>query len=800
MHEGAVSTRLGLPGQPAIAEAAAVARDLLVAEWTGGRLHVAHLSTARALELVRRAKADGLAVTCEVTPHHLVLTDEEVAASGFSTRTKMNPPLREASDLDGARRRARRRHDRRDRDRPRAAPRRREGRRFRLAPRSASSGSRRRSRWSTTGSWRAAGSALERFVALFSAGPARAFGLPGGTLAPGSPADVTLFDPGGALEGRPAQVPLQGPQHAVRRMGAVRRARRDDRRRRASSGRGSSSSAPARRRAPRPPVPAARLPRPRGRGRARSGAPRRVAIRASADLPPAGARPARPRAARARGVEVESRAEGDAGRRRASSRRTSRRSRPRTRLRTARRACSRCVRGGRRSSSTAVPYRRQDEAICLDDPARPGRSSCSATPRRPSLSLAGRWLSSGRAAGRLRGPLGRADAAGPVRRRTGGSRVDRASDRDRIAQRDAFFGVLKRREARRAVEWEYPPARRRAAARVGEGRGALRAARASSSVRVYPGRGRPRRATRAPRAPADLVGESDGLRVDLDASAPAEPDLVDAGAGGGGARRGGSRPARRRPVLLSAAGARRAGRWWGRDVQDFRRVHARRGRRALDRGRPGLARTALARARRRRRGVLARRRRAPRQRGCRREGARQAGRGRSRPLLAQWRAGGLAADGRAPPTRRPLPGGVPARRRLRRDRTTIEDALRRRRRSREALGRLKASAGFGSIALRPCGARCASPRRPDPVRPPRRPRRDGRGTRCAAIGDAHAAGMTAMVEPRALVGGGVRRPTSRCRASPRWAGVVRSRTAGSSCTKPSWPRRRAPTSSASEKP
>ena len=100
MHEGAVSTRLGLAGQPAIAEAAAVARDLLVAELAGGRLHVAHLSTGRALALVREAKARGLAVTCEVTPHHLVLTDEEVARSGFSTNSKMNPPLREASDVD----------------------------------------------------------------------------------------------------------------------------------------------------------------------------------------------------------------------------------------------------------------------------------------------------------------------------------------------------------------------------------------------------------------------------------------------------------------------------------------------------------------------------------------------------------------------------------------------------------------------------------------------------------------------------------------------------------------------------
>ena len=132
MHEGAVSTRLGLAGQPALAEAAAVARDLLVAEQTGGRLHVAHLSTgagagAGAAGEGRRASR----VTCEVTPHHLLLTDEEVATSGFSTRMKMNPPLREAADLEALVAGPLGRDDRRDRHRPRPAPRRREGRRLR---------------------------------------------------------------------------------------------------------------------------------------------------------------------------------------------------------------------------------------------------------------------------------------------------------------------------------------------------------------------------------------------------------------------------------------------------------------------------------------------------------------------------------------------------------------------------------------------------------------------------------------------------------------------------------------------
>ncbi len=193
MHEGAVSTRLGISGQPAVAEAAAVARDLLVAELSRGRLHVAHLSTARALELVRRGKADGIAVTCEVTPHHMILTDEEVATSGFSTRTKMNPPLREASDLtaliagihDGTIDAIATDHAPHHADEKAVD--------FDTAPFGIvgleTAASVVHDRFVARGRF-----GLDRFVALFSAGPARVFGLPGGTLAPGAPADVTLFD------------------------------------------------------------------------------------------------------------------------------------------------------------------------------------------------------------------------------------------------------------------------------------------------------------------------------------------------------------------------------------------------------------------------------------------------------------------------------------------------------------------------------------------------------------------------------------------------------------------------------
>jgi dihydroorotase len=101
MHEGVYSTRLGLKGIPASAEDTMVSRDVLLAESTGGKYHVAHLSTRRAVEMVRRAKAQGLNVTAEVTPHHFTLTDAAVAE--YDTNAKMNPPLRSQDDVDALR-------------------------------------------------------------------------------------------------------------------------------------------------------------------------------------------------------------------------------------------------------------------------------------------------------------------------------------------------------------------------------------------------------------------------------------------------------------------------------------------------------------------------------------------------------------------------------------------------------------------------------------------------------------------------------------------------------------------------
>jgi dihydroorotase len=97
MNEGEVSTRLGLGGVPNVAEDAMVARDIMLAELTGGRLHIAHVSTRGAVELVRAAKARGVNVTAEATPHHLVLTEARVA--GYDTDARMNPPLRTSEDV-----------------------------------------------------------------------------------------------------------------------------------------------------------------------------------------------------------------------------------------------------------------------------------------------------------------------------------------------------------------------------------------------------------------------------------------------------------------------------------------------------------------------------------------------------------------------------------------------------------------------------------------------------------------------------------------------------------------------------
>jgi len=101
MHEGLHSYSLGLAGQPREAEEVIVARDLAIARLTGGRLHLCHLSSAGSIEMVRRAKAEGLRVSAEVTPHHLVFTDEDLRT--YDTNFKVNPPLRSPEDREALR-------------------------------------------------------------------------------------------------------------------------------------------------------------------------------------------------------------------------------------------------------------------------------------------------------------------------------------------------------------------------------------------------------------------------------------------------------------------------------------------------------------------------------------------------------------------------------------------------------------------------------------------------------------------------------------------------------------------------
>lgn len=98
MNEGLVSTKLGLKGWPSVAEDIIVAREILLSEFTGGKMHIAHTSTKGSVELVRRGKEKGINITCEVTPHHFTLTDEAIL--GYDTNAKMCPPLREQKDVE----------------------------------------------------------------------------------------------------------------------------------------------------------------------------------------------------------------------------------------------------------------------------------------------------------------------------------------------------------------------------------------------------------------------------------------------------------------------------------------------------------------------------------------------------------------------------------------------------------------------------------------------------------------------------------------------------------------------------
>jgi len=192
MNEGLTSSRLGIIGTPRVAEEVMISRDLMLAELTGGRLHIQHVSTARGVEMIRAARARGVRVTAEATPHHMALTEK--AVDGYRTEAKVNPPLRTPEDREAVREgvvdgtlgviatdHAPHHYDEKERA-------------FDDAP------------FGLVGLETAVGVVMSELVhsgridlptlvERMSWAPARAMDLPGGTLSAGSPADVTLLDP-----------------------------------------------------------------------------------------------------------------------------------------------------------------------------------------------------------------------------------------------------------------------------------------------------------------------------------------------------------------------------------------------------------------------------------------------------------------------------------------------------------------------------------------------------------------------------------------------------------------------------
>lgn len=192
MHEGARSAMLGVKGRPSVAEDIAVARDLLIAEYIGGKVHIAHVSTKGAVELIRQAKARGIDVTAEVTPHHLSLTDEIVSMA--NTATKVNPPLRSRDHVEAmiqglkdgtidaiATDHSPHAFEEKDRE-------------YCFAP-SGFSGLETALGVVLTNLYHTGLFTLSEIVDRMSAAPARVMGLAEGTLSVGSSADVVVFDP-----------------------------------------------------------------------------------------------------------------------------------------------------------------------------------------------------------------------------------------------------------------------------------------------------------------------------------------------------------------------------------------------------------------------------------------------------------------------------------------------------------------------------------------------------------------------------------------------------------------------------
>ncbi len=227
--EGELATRLGLPGIPAAAEAIMVARDIRLARLTGGAVHFAHISTADALALIRQAKADGLAVTCDTAPPYFDLN--ETAIGDFRTYAKLSPPLRSESDrlavvaalADGTIDAIASDHQPRDADDKR------------LPFGQAAPGGAGLATLLAVTLAQAHGGALPlaRAMELLTIGPARLLGCEAGCLAKGAPADLCLFDPerawrveAGRLPGKAQNTPFDGRALEGRVLGTWKTGRR----------------------------------------------------------------------------------------------------------------------------------------------------------------------------------------------------------------------------------------------------------------------------------------------------------------------------------------------------------------------------------------------------------------------------------------------------------------------------------------------------------------------------------------------------------------------------------------------
>ena len=207
MNEGIVSARLGLKGIPSEAEEIMAIRDILLARRTGGHVHLAHMSTRGSVELIRWGKERGIRVTAEVCPHHISLTEDRVV--GYDTNAKMNPPLRTQEDVESLRDavkdgtidmiatdHAPHHYDEKERE-------------FADAP-NGIIGLETALAVSVTNLVETGHIDFRTLVDKMSCAPARLFGLPGGTLARGSAADVTIFDPAREWEVEPSQFLTKG--------------------------------------------------------------------------------------------------------------------------------------------------------------------------------------------------------------------------------------------------------------------------------------------------------------------------------------------------------------------------------------------------------------------------------------------------------------------------------------------------------------------------------------------------------------------------------------------------------------